>query len=66
MEDYMKTCIRKNNPDHVIIHEGASKLDFETTPERITESITDVTRNIKTELRNNNNMNYCRVIRFLH
>ena len=27
MNDYVKPCIRENNPDHVIIHVGTNELD---------------------------------------
>ena len=33
MKDYVKPCIRENNPDHVIIHVDANELDSERPAE---------------------------------
>ena len=51
MKDYVKPCIRENDPDHVILHVGTNKLNSEFLPERIAKSIVDVAKNIKSEKR---------------
>ena len=53
-KDYVKPCIRENNPDHVIIHVGTNDLNSPAAPERIARSIVDLARNIKTENRSMN------------
>lgn len=50
MKDYVKLCIKANNPDHVIIHVKINDLNSKTTPERTANSFVDVARNIKTEI----------------
>ena len=51
MKDQVKSCIKENNLEHVVIHVGTNDLNSETTPERIARSIADIVRNIKTEHR---------------
>ena len=46
MKDYVKPCIRENNPDHVKIHVGTNGLDSERETEMITKSIKDVAKSI--------------------
>ena len=50
MKDYVKLCIKANNPDHVIIHVEINDLNSKTTLERTANSFADVARNIKTEI----------------
>lgn len=47
IKDYVKVCIRENNPDHVIMHMRTNELNFETSLERIAKSVADFARNIK-------------------
>ena len=39
MKDYVKLCIRENNPDQVIIHVGTNKLDSERLVDTTAKSI---------------------------
>ena len=48
MKDYVKRCIRENNPDHVIIHVGTNKLDSERQADMIAKSVIDVAKGIGT------------------
>ena len=48
MKDYVKPCIRENNPDHVIIHVGTNKLDSERQADMIAKSIIHVAKGIGT------------------
>ena len=47
MQDYVKLCIRENNPDRVIIHVGTNKLDSERETEMIAKFIRDVPKSIR-------------------
>ena len=47
MKDYVKPCIRENNPEYVILHVGTNELNSELTPERIAKSVIDVGKNIQ-------------------
>ena len=47
MKDYIKPCIRKNSPDHVIIQLGPDELDSIRQAEMITKSIIDVGKSIR-------------------
>ena len=47
MKDYIKHCIRENNPDHAIVHVGTNELDSERQPEMIAKSIIDVVKKDK-------------------
>ena len=51
MKDYVKPCIRENDPDHVIMHVGTNKMNSELPPERIAKSVIDVAKNVKTDTR---------------
>ena len=51
MKDYVKPCIRENNPEYVILHVGTNELNSELTPERIAKSVIDVGKNIQTNHR---------------
>ena len=42
MKDYVKPCIRNNNPDHVIIHVGTKELDSESQVDMTATSIIDL------------------------
>ena len=48
MKDYIKHCIRENNPDHVIIHSGTNKLGSERQAEIRDKFIIDVAKSITT------------------
>ena len=54
MKDYIKPCIRENNPDHVIIFVGTNELDSERQADMIAKSITDVVNISGIVPRNNN------------
>ena len=43
MKDYVKPCIRQNNP----LHAGTNELNFELRPERIAKSVSDFGKNIQ-------------------
>ena len=51
MKDYVKPCIRENDPDHVIMHVGTNEMNSELPPERTAKSVTDVAKNVKTDTR---------------
>ena len=51
MKDYVKPCIRKNDPDHVNLHVGTNEMDSELPPERIVKSVVDVAKNVKSDTR---------------
>ena len=51
MKDYVKPCIRENDPDHVIMHVGTNEMNSELPPERIAKSVIDVAKNVKTDTR---------------
>ena len=48
IKDYVKPCIRENNPDYVILHVGTYEPNSELTPDRIAKSVIDVGKNIQT------------------
>ena len=48
MKDYVKPCIRENNPDHVIIHVGTNELDSERQADMIAKPIIRVAKGIRT------------------
>ena len=50
MKDYVKLCIKANNPDHVIIHVEINDLNSKITLDRTANSFVDIARNIKTEI----------------
>ena len=41
MKDYVKPCVRGENPDHIIIHVGTTDLNSEINPERVAKSVID-------------------------
>ena len=47
MKDYVKPCIRENNPEYVILYVESNELNSELTPERIAKSVIDVGKNIQ-------------------
>ena len=49
MKDYVKPCIRENNPDHVLIHVGTNELDSKRQAVILAKSIKDVAKSIKTK-----------------
>ena len=48
MKDYIKPCIRKNSPGHVIIQLGPDDLDSIRQAEMIAKSIIDIGKSIRT------------------
>ena len=44
MKDYVKTCIRENEPDHIILHVGTNNLSSEQKAERVAKSIVDLAK----------------------
>ena len=51
IKDYVKPCLRENDPKNVILHVGTNDLNSELPPERIAKSIVDVPKNIKSDTR---------------
>ena len=51
MKDYVKPCIRENNPEYIILHVGTNELKSDSTPERIAKSVVDVGKNIQSDNR---------------
>ena len=51
IKDYVKPCIRENDPDHVILHVGTNEMNSELPPERIAKSVVDVAKNVKSNTR---------------
>ena len=54
MKDYVKPCIREDDPDHVIMHVGTNEMNSVLPPERIAKSVIDVAKNVKTDTRSVN------------
>ena len=56
MKDYAKSCIREDNPDHIILHVGTNELSSENDAERVGKSIAYLAKSLLSEsyhLRNN-------------
>ena len=51
MKDYVKPCLRENDPKNVILHVRTNDLNSELPPERIAKSIVDVAKNIQSDTR---------------
>ena len=51
MNDYAKPCIRKDNPDHIILHVGTNELSSENVAERVDKSIADLAKSLLSENR---------------
>ena len=51
MKDYIKPCLREENPDHIILHIGTNCLNSDSDSERIAKSIIDLSKGIKTDER---------------
>ena len=49
MNDYVKPCIRKNNPDHIILHVGTNDIPTSKDPRAIVQSIVDLAKNVMTQ-----------------
>ena len=47
MKDYMKPCIRENNPDHLIFHVGTKDVLSNKTAKCIAESILSLSKEVK-------------------
>ena len=54
MKDYVKPCIRENDPDHVIMHVGTNEMNSKLPLERIAKSVIDVAKKVKTDTRSVN------------
>ena len=46
MKDYIKPCIREENPDQIILHVGTNKLNSGKNAELIGKLITDLAKNL--------------------
>ena len=42
MDDYVKPCIRDENPDHIIMNVRTNDLNSENNPERVAKSTSDL------------------------
>ena len=51
MKNYVKPCIRENNPEYVILHVETNELNSELTSERIVKSVINAGKNIQTNHR---------------
>ena len=49
MNDYVKLCIRENNPDHIIFHAGANYIPTSKDPLAIAQSIVDLAKSVMTQ-----------------
>ena len=49
MNDYVKPCIRENDPDHIIFHVGTNDIPSTKTPECIAQSISDLAKSVLSE-----------------
>ena len=49
MNDYVKPCIRENNPDHIIFHVGTNDIPTSKDPLAIAQSIVDLAKNVMTQ-----------------
>ena len=49
MNDYVKPCIRENNPDHIIFHVGTNDIPASKDPVAIAQSIVDLTKSVMTQ-----------------
>ena len=47
MKDYMKPCIRENNPDHLIFHVGTNDVPSNKRAKSIAESIVSLAKEVK-------------------
>ena len=49
MTDYVKPCIRENNPDHIIFHVGTNDIPTSKDPLAIAQSIVDLAKSVMTQ-----------------
>ena len=49
MNDYVKSCIPENNPDHIIFHFGKNDIPTSKVPLRIAQSIVDLAKSVMTQ-----------------
>ena len=49
MNDYVKPCMRENNPDHIIFHVGTNDIPTSKDPVAIAQSIVDLTKSVMTQ-----------------
>ena len=50
MNDYVKPCIRENNPDHMIYHVGTNDIPTSKDPLAIAQSIVDLAKSVMTQI----------------
>ena len=46
MNDYVKPCIRENNPDHIIFHVGTNDIPTSKDPLAIAQYIVDLAKSV--------------------
>ena len=46
MNDYIKPCIRGNNPDHIIFHVGTNDIPTSRDPLAISQSFVDLAKSV--------------------
>ena len=46
VKDYVKSCIRDDDPDNIILHVGMNDLNLENSYERIAKSIADFAKRL--------------------
>ena len=51
MKNYVKQCVRGENPDHIIMHVGTNDFNSENNPERVAKSIADLVKGMVSEKR---------------
>ena len=49
MNDYVKPCIRENNPNHIIFHVGKNDIPTLKDPVAIAQSIVDLAKSVMTQ-----------------
>ena len=49
MNDYVKPCIRENNPHHIIFHVGTNDIPTSKDPLAIAQSIVDLAKSVMTQ-----------------
>ena len=51
MKDYVKPCVRDENPDYIILQVGTNDLNFKNNSERAAKSIVDLAKGMVSEKR---------------
>ena len=49
MNDYVKPCIRENNPDHIIFHVETNDIPTSKDPLAIAQSVVDLAKSVMTQ-----------------